>query len=593
MDKNELLDNLDKSKLMDLSLTDWHTRLKEECQVYCCEGGYLGKRLDEINYKFCGFEEAKQLIIDNCYIILLHKYIRHPNDEQLEKITKIVNSFVVNLQSKLIKISFKKTCAQEKIVKYLPDYCIACRNGVYDFKEDKWFFKYTIIEAKEITRNLYYYDNQYIISWYMDYDFEPLPISIMSNTIEQFVDLMKETTKENKNYCFELMYNMCHDKQDIFQMDKFKHLCQILGYTCLQSFTQHFVILIGTGQNGKNSLIDGCFTNLLYPKHSTIDLDTIENDRFVTGALENKSHNICLEMDAKTFKKSTMLKLLTGSMYQSVEDKGVSKHSSIINCKYVFAGNDKSDTKFGDNSEGLRRRINLFEIFYKWDKNKRFLNDGDYYDTTFSNSLKEITNDISNTTIFLYFAMFGISLGTKKFKEDFTFKYNEWSDNFAEIDTELRDRILNISSEDIIKYAYKNRNNDSGNMFFNSNKMNLKRAICINSKKSYQENIEILYNNLFKENSYEEIENPDGTMNKECYSPYIDSINLIEENVLYVSIEAIKDLAGMEYGMSKTKFTQSLLKTFSINKPNYNIYANKPFVQILFNSKSHKIYNII
>lgn len=580
MNKEDLLSNLDKSKLMDLSLTDWHTRLKEECQVYCCEGGYLGKKLDEINYKFCGVDEAKQLIIDNCYIILLHKYIRHPNDEQLEKITKIINSFVVNLQSRLTKISFKKNCSQEKKVKYLPDYCIAFRNGVYNFRDNEWFFKYTIIEAKDISRNLYYYDNQYIINWYMDYDFEPLPINITTTSLEDFIEIMKESTKENKNYCFELMYNMCHDKQDIFQLDKFKHLCQILGYICLQSFSQHFVILIGTGQNGKNSLIDGCFTNLLYPKHSTIDLDTIENDRFVTGALENRSHNICLEMDAKTFKKSTMLKLLTGSMYQSVEDKGVSKHSSIINCKYIFAGNDKSDTKFGDNSEGLRRRINLFEIFYKWDRNKNFLKDGDYYDTTFSNSLKEITDDISNTTVFLYFAMYGIMMGTKNFNEDFLFKFNEWTDNFANIDNELKDQVLKISTEDIINYLYRNISNKNWNYFFNNKRVSIKsiKSIIYNDK-TYEERIKHLFNDLFK-NDFES-DSPSKEYARE----------FIEENIHFVSLKALKDILNYD-DMSSTKFTQKILKTFSINKPHYNIYMNESFVKVAFNPVSHKISSI-
>ena len=580
MNKEDLLNNLDKSKLMDLSLTDWHTRLKEECQVYCCEGGYLGKKLDEINYKFCGVDEAKQLIIDNCYIILLHKYIKHPNDEQLEKITKIINSFVVNLQSRLTKISFKKNCSQEKKVRYLPDYCIAFRNGVYNFKDNNWFFKYTIIEAKDISRNLYYYDNQYIISWYLDYDFEPLPISISDTSLEDFIEIMKELTKENKNYCFELMYNMCHDKSDMFQIDKFKHLCQILGYICLQSFSQHFVILIGTGQNGKNSLIDGCFTNLLYPKHSTIDLDTIENDRFVTGALENRSHNICLEMDAKTFKKSTMLKLLTGSMYQSVEDKGVSKHSSIINCKYVFAGNDKSDTKFGDNSEGLRRRINLFEIFYKWDRDKNFLKDGDYYDTTFSNSLKEITDDISNTTCFLYFAMYGIMMGTKNFNEDFLFKYNEWTDNFANIDNELKDRVLKISTEDIITYLYRSLSSKNWNYFFNNKRTSIKsiKSIIYNDK-TYEERIKHLFNDLFKSDS-------DSDSPSKEYA-----IEFIEENVHFISLKALKDILNYD-DMSSTKFTQKVLKTFSINKPHYNIYMNESFVKITFNPVSHRISSI-
>ena len=59
-------------------------------------------------------------------------------------------------------------------------------------------------------------------------------------------------------------------------------------------------MLIGSGQNGKNSLFDGCFSNRVIPRPAANDLDAIEGDRFITGALENKAHNIFLETSAKT-----------------------------------------------------------------------------------------------------------------------------------------------------------------------------------------------------------------------------------------------------------------------------------------------------
>ena len=151
-------------------------------------------------------------------------------------------------------------------------------------------------------------------------------------------------------------------------------------------------MLIGAGQNGKNSLFDGCFTNRVVPIPASNDLESIENDRFITGALENKAHNIFLESTtvAKTYAESKVIKALTGSMYQTVESKGIQKYSGIINCKYIFAANDQDKLKFGDTTVGFRRRINMFEIFYQWDKEKRFLSRGDYYDTTFSDSLSEL-----------------------------------------------------------------------------------------------------------------------------------------------------------------------------------------------------------
>ena len=76
-------------------------------------------------------------------------------------------------------------------------------------------------------------------------------------------------------------------------------------------------------------------------------------------------------------------------MYQSVEHKGLNRYSSIINCKYIFAGNDQDNIKFSDNTTGFRRRINVFEIFYQWDSQKRFMKKGDYYDSQFTDDLRE------------------------------------------------------------------------------------------------------------------------------------------------------------------------------------------------------------
>ena len=121
----------------------------------------------------------------------------------------------------------------------------------------------------------------------------------------------------------------------------------------------------------------------------------IETDKFMSGALENRAHNIYLETSQKTKEfDSQVLKNITGSMYQTIECKGIQKYSSIINCKHVFAANDQAKLKFSDTTHGFRRRINVYEIWYRWDSQKRYLKRGDYYETSFSDSLKEIKSDI-------------------------------------------------------------------------------------------------------------------------------------------------------------------------------------------------------
>ena len=44
---------------------------------------------------------------------------------------------------------------------------------------------------------------------------------------------------------------MSFNNADRFDKNRFKHACEILGYTILQTFSQNFVLLIGSGQNGK------------------------------------------------------------------------------------------------------------------------------------------------------------------------------------------------------------------------------------------------------------------------------------------------------------------------------------------------------
>lgn len=442
----DICNSVDTAALIARPLSDWRPVLSQECGVYVHGETYLAKRFDAINYYFCEKDTAREILVDNLYALLRFKYFPKTSEEIDERINAIVKSFTANLKTTLRRVSFDNGSDVDK-VKYIPDYCVAFRNGVYNFKDDKWLFKYTVIKVEKIANAIYLYDNQYVISWYLDYDFEPLPISINNTSLSDFVTLMKTLTKDpdTRNYCFELMYNIAHDDQDKFSMQRFEHLSQILGYTMLQSFSQYFVFLIGSGQNGKNSLFDGCFTKRLVPRPAANSLDSIEQDRFITGSLENKAHNIFLETSPKVYTTSTMIKALTGSMFQTIESKGVSKYSGVINCKFIFSGNDQDKIKFSDTTHGFRRRINMFEIFYTWDNQKRFMKRGDYYDTTFSDSLIELTRDTFNTTAYVYLAMYGISIGTKHFTENFRMMHNDWSVKFADVDFELKDRLERIT----------------------------------------------------------------------------------------------------------------------------------------------------
>ena len=564
MEIKDIMNKIDVNTLLSRPLPDWRPTLSDECQVYVFGESYLAKRFDQINYKFCEKNEAKEILVDNLYALLRYKYFPVSTEEVDERINKIVSSFTSNLKTTLKKVSFDPHSDAE-VVSMLPDYCTAFRNGVYNFKDKTWLFKYNIIELKRLSNSMYLYDKKYIILWYLDYAFSPLDISITNVDLDKLLASLKKLTKLHRNYCFELVYNIAHDQNNVFSKERFKHICEILGYTILQSFSQHFVVLIGAGQNGKNSLFDGCLTNKLIPRATSNDMNSIENDSFITGALQNKCLNIFLESNPKTYTDSTMLKNLTGSMYQTIHEKGVNKYSGIINCKYVFSANDQDKVKFSDTTAGFRRRINMLEIWYTWDSLKRFLKRGDYYDTTFSDDLSEIKNDVLNTTMYVYLAMYGISIATDNFAKNFKFTENDWNYKYSDVDLDMKDKIESITIQSILTYTGSSKQNyeEFRALFYSIDKRLLYKSVSLNQL-GYND-----YDGMLKMFSDEAV-----------YTDYF------AENDVYISIRGIQSI--LKIVSSTTSFTQTFKKVYGINSF-VMLGANKPYIKCTFINGKLKI----
>lgn len=550
-------------------LVEWRNILSQECQVYVFDENYLAKRFDQINYKFCGVKEAEEILKDNLFALLRYKYFPKLTDEIDKRIQEIVKSFTVNIKTSLMKISFDENTDAIKVYE-LTDSQVAFRNGVFDFRTNDWLFKYQIISLPEISSKIYMYDEvdkKYIIHWYFNFDFDPLPININEINLIEFINIMKELNKSEENYCFELLWNMAHDENHQFSFNKFNHICEILGYTVLQSFSQYFVLLIGTGQNGKNSLFDGCFINRVVPRAAANSLDDIETDRFIVGSLENKAHNIFLETSPKTYTESKMIKALTGSMYQFAEHKGLDKYSTVVNCKYIFSGNDQEKIKFSDTTRGFRRRINILEIFYEWDADGRFLKKNkDYYNTTFSDSLKELKDDISNTIAYIYFAMYGILSGTNNFTTNFKFNENDWKLSYSDIDFDLKYSMESLLFDDIVKFI--KRNNVTfelcKNLFydfkekllFNSDTM--KQLNCFN----YSDMVEKIFTN------------------DELYISYF------AEYDVYMNVSILRQI--LNYTGTAISFTSALKKIYNITDFK-RLFNNQAYIKVRFTNGKMRI----
>ena len=561
-------DAINTSVYKDYSLVDWQPLLANECQVYVFNENYLAKRFDQINFQFCSKDVAKEILIDNLYALLRFKYFPKRTDETETRIQNIVKSFVANLKTTLIKISFDQDsdCTH---VEFLPDGCIAFRNGVYDFKNDKWKFQYDKIKIKSLNSTIYMYDTKYIITWFVNIDFIPIGININDFTDKDLITFLKDFDKESKNYCFELMYNMAHDYEDKFDLEKFKHLCEILGYLCLQSFSQNFVLLIGSGQNGKNSLIDGCFTARVIPQPANNDMEAIEDDKFVGSTLENRAHNIYLETTPDIKTKSKNLKALTGSMYQTVEEKGVTKHATLVNCKYMWAGNDQDKIKFSDNTVGFRRRINLYETWYRWDSKKRFLRLGDYYDTTFSDDLKEIKGDLSNTILFIYLAMYGIRLGTDDYSHSFKFTKNDWKLQYTDVNFDLKEKIEEVTMKRIADWCSIPKNREPSKLLFYDL-----------SERPLWESMTLKENGII-------INNYDEFINNFLKDPEVN-MNYFAEFDVYISVRLLQEI--VKDPSAAATFSQNLKKIYGINTFLYKS-GNRPYVKARFMSNKLKIIN--
>lgn len=554
-----LVSDMTTKALLAKPLPEWRTILARECQVYVLGENYIAKRFDQINFKYVDEREAILVVTNNIYALLRTKYFPHQTDEIDDRIRDIVANFTRNIMTTLLKVSLVQDPDMTQ-VSFLPDGCVAFKNGVYDFIHAKWLFKYTVIRMPEIGNKMFLYTNKYLIMWYMNFDFYPIEdLDISKMSVKDMVSLFKTMCeyRETRSMCFELMYNIAHDENDAFSEERFMHLCEILGYLLLQSFCQQFVMLIGAGSNGKNSLFDGCFSTHVVPSITSNSLEDIEQDRFILGTLINKSHNIFLETSPEVHKESKMLKQITGSMYQTIEQKGVQKFSGIVNCKMMFSSNDQDNTKFSDTTTGFRRRINLFEIFYTWDPQKKFLKKGDYYDTTFSEDLRELKTNVINAIVFCYFGMFGMLHATNNMTKQFKFTVNDWKQSYSDVDIDMKNAIEKCGIVRIKKWlSYKSKNDPEVQAFLYDDKCRRLASSPLLASFGYS--------------------GFDGLM--QLINDEDAAISFFNDNDMFISTKMLRSMINSDE--TTGRFNSALKKIYKTNSSNYKaLYSNTNYIK--------------
>lgn len=589
MTVEQIKETVDQKMLMTRSLADWQPILSRECQVYRFENGsYLAKHFSQIQYTICDVTTATNILIDNLYALLRNKYFSPLTDEALERINQIVKTFTTNLTDVLLHVTFNPRIDEDGLlhIRNLPNGCVAFKNGVFDFRKNDWLFTYSRTRLKT-GADLVEYPLDYVVRFYFNFNFTSLDINVNDFTLEEFEQALVEVDKDRRNMCFELVHNMSFDELHKFSLERFEHLCQIMGYMCCSSMVEQFSIIFGTGQNGKDSLFRGCFTHHIIPTPASLSLDDIIEAQFATGTLEGKCHNINLELSPKTYKDVARLKVITGGEEIDIEKKGVQSHTGVINCRQLFAGNVQDDIKFADTSNGFLRRVNIFNVYYVWDNQKNFMKRGDYFDTTFT--LDELKYDIYNAVMFVYLGMFGLKSATNGFMTDFKFTHNEWSNYYTTTDADLVTDITSVTPKILLGYARASdkRMIDFDKALYGSNRKKLWRNEFEPSM--FYLPTQDLYQKYVKQDSgMVEFSSVTQFLKSEYTAPYENDVLdidmayevLTQSDEFYIRTTVLQDMLGYK-GKSPREFNTSLKQAFGATSIE-RLTENQPYIRCRF-----------
>lgn len=139
---------------------------------------------------------------------------------------------------------------------------------------------------------------------------------------------------------------------------------EYIGYCFHKSYKpfQKFVILLGTGGNGKSTFSNYLTKLIGSDEVSNVNLNRLSdnNDRFSKSRLIGKSINIGGEVSAKFLKDTEEIKALTGNDKRNVESKGQDGIDVKLYAKLLFACNELPP--FRDTRKGFKRRICIVKM---------------------------------------------------------------------------------------------------------------------------------------------------------------------------------------------------------------------------------------
>lgn len=391
-----------------LTMDQWQQKLTIECNVFQCSNKlFLVRTFDSITFYYCDEKTAKSVLHDNLISILKYNYfLKSPKYEK--KIKEIVNYMTTNFRMVLYKLSLNNN---KNLFQELPVYCLSFKNGVYDFKNNKWLFKYKYINIQGSNNNLITYTSLYIIRYYINIDFQPFDFSIMDKPFHVF--LKEERSKNKVDNLLKIFTNLSHDRELKLNIGVANGVAKIFGYMLYNKVLLK-PVFVQTKDVAFFYLLNNIFNKYILPKATSFTPKHYDIYNYSYSLLENHYHNIVMICSKESY-PFYRLENLCLSPYQTIDTR-TERYNGFIYAKQIFFIDQFSNLKIPTSSPLFSSLYIFVSNYNRKTYNSHSISDNSIYDDfDYSFNLKDII-------LFIYISMYGIKKATNDFNNEFEFK---------------------------------------------------------------------------------------------------------------------------------------------------------------------------
>jgi P4 family phage/plasmid primase-like protien len=161
--------------------------------------------------------------------------------------------------------------------------------------------------------------------------------------------------------------------REVLERDKLGTLYRMLGYMLHRGVEyEKAFLLIGSGANGKTTLINLIKAFFGMVNCSSESLHSLVSDRFATAELHNKYVNVFADLKSDKLPETGPFKMLTSGDIMSAQKKYGKRFQFSNFAKMVFAANDPPDT---EDSYSYYRRLVILPFDRTFEQNPNLINE--------------------------------------------------------------------------------------------------------------------------------------------------------------------------------------------------------------------------